>query len=141
MLDRLGNLERTHTCGELRLADIGKKAVLMGWVAKKRDFGVFTFIDLRDRDGVTQLVISSESATEAHQKAKRLRGEFVIAAVGEVVARAADTVNPKISTGEIELKVTQLYILNEARVPPFQLEVAGSENLAEESLRLKFRYL
>ena len=79
MLDVLGNLERTHTCGELRESDAGKQVVLMGWVAKKRDFGVFTFIDLRDREGLTQVVVSEETASEAHLKAKHLRGEFVIA--------------------------------------------------------------
>ena len=68
MLDTLGNLERTHTCGELRGSDVGKQAVLMGWVAKKRDFGVFTFIDLRDREGITQVVVSSETAPEAHAR-------------------------------------------------------------------------
>ena len=75
MLDTLGSLERTHTCGELREADVGKQAVLMGWVAKKRDFGVLTFIDLRDRDGMTQVVLNEEDAGDAHAKAKNLRGE------------------------------------------------------------------
>ena len=93
MLDVLGNLERTHTCGELRLSDVGKQVVLMGWVAKKRDFGVFTFIDLRDRDGLTQVVVSEEKASEAHAKAKNLRGEFVIAVKGDVVSRSEGTHN------------------------------------------------
>lgn len=141
MLDILGNLERTHTCGELRESNVGEHAVLMGWVAKKRDFGVFTFIDLRDRDGITQVVVSSETAAEAHAKAKNLRGEFVIAVKGEVVSRAEGTHNPKLATGDIEIKVRELLILNDAKVPPFQLEVAGSENLADESTRLKYRYL
>ena len=88
MLDTLGTLERTHTCGELRESHVGEQVVLMGWVAKKRDFGVFTFIDLRDRDGVTQIVLSSETAPDAHSKAKNLRGEFVLAVKGEVVSRA-----------------------------------------------------
>ena len=87
MLDALGSLERTHTCGELRERNVGEQVVLMGWVAKKRDFGVFTFIDLRDRDGLTQVVVSEETAAEAHAKAKNLRGEFVIAVKGEVVSR------------------------------------------------------
>ena len=141
MLDTLGSLERTHTCGELREADVGKQVVLMGWVAKKRDFGVFTFIDLRDRDGVTQVVVSEETAPEAHAKAKSLRGEFVIAVKGAVVSRADGTHNAKLATGDIEVKVSELLILNDAKVPPFQLEVAGSENLADESTRLKYRYL
>ena len=141
MLDTLGNLERTHTCGELRESDVGKLVVLMGWVAKKRDFGVFTFIDLRDREGITQVVVSEETAADAHAKAKSFRGEFVIAVKGEVVSRAEGTHNAKLATGDVEVKVTEVLLLNEAKVPPFQLEVAGSENLADESTRLKFRYL
>jgi aspartyl-tRNA synthetase len=141
MLDVLGNLERTHTCGELREADVDKQVVLMGWVAKKRDFGVFTFIDLRDRDGVTQIVVSEETAKEAHAKAKNFRGEFVIAVKGEVVSRAAGTHNAKLATGDIEIHADEILLLNDAKVPPFQLEVAGSENLADESTRLKYRYL
>ena len=87
MLDVLGNTEKTHSCGELRETDVGKQVILMGWVAKKRDFGVFTFIDLRDRDGVTQVVVSEETDREAHAKAKVPRGEYVIAVRGEVVLR------------------------------------------------------
>ncbi len=141
MLDVLGNLERTHTCGELRSADVGNQVVLMGWVGKKRDFGVFTFIDLRDREGVTQIVVSEETAKEAHAKAKGLRGEFVIAVKGEVVARDDNAKNAKLATGDIEVKVSEILVLNDANVPPFQLEVAGSENLAAEDTRLKYRYL
>src|SRR5215510_7426922 len=141
MLDTLGNLERTHTCGELRAENVGEQVVLMGWVAKKRDFGVFTFIDLRDREGVTQVVVSEETAAEAHAKAKSFRGEFVIAVKGEVVSRAEGTHNAKLATGDVEVKVSETLLLNDAKVPPFQLEVAGSENLADESTRLKYRYL
>ncbi len=141
MLDTLGSLERSHTCGELRESHVGESVVLMGWVAKKRDFGVFTFIDLRDRYGLTQVVVSEETAPEAHAKAKNLRGEFVIAVKGEVVSRAEGTHNAKLVTGDIEVKVSELLIFNDAKVPPFQLEVAGSENLASEDTRLKYRYL
>ncbi|MBX3287823.1 MAG: aspartate--tRNA ligase [Acidobacteria bacterium] len=141
MLDTLGNLERTHTCGELRGSDVGEQVVLMGWVAKKRDFGVFTFIDLRDREGVTQVVVSEETAEKAHAKAKNIRGEFVIAIKGNVVARDDNARNAKLATGDIEVKVSELLVLNDAAVPPFQLEVAGSENLAAEDTRLKYRYL
>ncbi len=136
----LGSLERTHTCGELRDTDVGMQVVLMGWVAKKRDFGVLTFIDLRDREGITQVVLNEEDAGDAHQKAKNLRGEFVIAVKGEVVEREG-THNPKLETGDIEVHASEILILNDAKVPPFQLEVAGSENLADESTRLKYRYL
>ncbi len=141
MLDVLGTLERTNTCGELRAEHVGHSVILMGWVAKKRDFGVFTFVDLRDRDGVTQVVVSEEKAAEAHTKAKNLRGEFVIAVKGEVVRREEGAKNAKLPTGEIEVKVSEILVLNDANVLPFQLEVAGSENLAAEDTRLKYRYL
>jgi aspartyl-tRNA synthetase len=141
MLDILGNLERTHTCGELRESDVGKQVVLMGWTAKKRDFGVFTFIDLRDRDGITQIVVSEETAFEAHEKAKNVRGEFVLAVKGEVVSRAEGTHNAKLATGDIEIKVSELLILNDAKTLPFELEKQGSQNLASEDLRLKYRYI
>ena len=140
MLDVLGNLERTHTCGELRESHVGEQVVLMGWVAKKRDFGILTFVDLRDRDGVTQIVLNEEDAGDAHAKAKALRGEFVVAVKGTVVEREG-THNPKLTTGDIEVHADEILILNDAKVPPFQLEVAGSENLADESTRLKYRYL
>jgi len=140
MLDVLGTLERTHTCGELRESHVGKQAVLMGWVAKKRDFGPLTFIDLRDREGITQVVLNEEDAGDAHAKAKNLRGEFVIAVKGEVVEREG-THNAKLATGDIEVHASEILILNDAKVPPFQLEVAGSENLASEDTRLKYRYL
>src|SRR4029078_10729675 len=141
MLDTLGNLERTHTCGELRGSHVGREVVLMGWVAKKRDFGPLTFIDLRDREGLTQIVVSSETDTAAHAKAKNIRGEFVIGIKGQVVSRADGTHNAKLATGDIEVRATELLVFNDAKVPPFQLEVAGSENLADEATRLKYRYL
>ena len=141
MLDTLGNLERTHTCGELRASDVGKQVVLMGWVAKKRDFGVFTFIDLRDRYGITQVVVSEETDLDAHTKAKALRGEYVVAVKGVVFARAEGTRNQKLATGDVEVHVSEILILNDAKTLPFELEKAGSQNLASEDLRLKYRYL
>lgn len=141
MLDVLGNLERTHTCGELRESNVGEQVVLMGWAAKKRDFGVFTFIDLRDRYGLTQIVVSEETAKEAHSKAKTVRGEFVIAVKGEVFSRDEGTRNAKLATGDIEVHVSEILILNDAKTLPFELEKAGSQNLASEDLRLKYRYL
>ncbi|HMS42988.1 MAG TPA: aspartate--tRNA ligase [Pyrinomonadaceae bacterium] len=141
MLDVLGNLERTHTCGELRSEQVGEQVVLMGWVAKKRDFGVFTFIDLRDRYGLTQIVVSEETAKSAHAKAKNLRGEFVVAVKGEVSLRDEGTKNAKLATGDIEIHVSEILILNDAKTLPFELEKAGSQNLASEDLRLKYRYL
>ncbi|MFN2599029.1 MAG: aspartate--tRNA ligase [Pyrinomonadaceae bacterium] len=141
MLDNLGNLRRTKTCGELRVEHTGQKVVLMGWVARRRDFGPLTFFDLRDRDGVTQVVFNEETAAEAHAKAKEVRGEFVIAVRGEVVAREEGARNPKLETGEVEVQASEVWILNDARTPPFQLEVAAPEALAAEELRLKYRYL
>lgn len=141
MLDVLGNLERTHNCGELRAANVGEQIVLMGWAAKKRDFGVFTFVDLRDRYGLTQIVVSEETAKEAHAKAKNVRGEYVIAVKGEVFSRDEGTRNAKLATGEIEVHVSEILILNDAKTLPFELEKAGSQNLASEDLRLKYRYL
>ncbi|MDQ3634287.1 MAG: aspartate--tRNA ligase [Acidobacteriota bacterium] len=141
MLDNLGSLERTHTCGELRAENVGEEVVLMGWAAKKRDFGVFTFIDLRDRYGLTQVVVSEETAKDAHTKAKNVRGEFVIAVKGKVAKRDEGTVNEKLATGEIEVKVDEILILNDAKTLPFELETLGSQNLASEDLRLKYRYI
>src|SRR5882762_10811923 len=98
MLDHLGNRERTHSCGALRAADVGANVTLMGWVARRRDFGELTFIDLRDRDGITQVVFNSEDAPQAHAKAKESRGEFVIAVSGQVVRRDEASGNPKLPT-------------------------------------------
>ncbi|REJ75245.1 MAG: aspartate--tRNA ligase [Acidobacteria bacterium] len=141
MLDPLGGLERTHTCGELREQDVGKDVVLMGWAAKKRDFGIFTFIDLRDRYGLTQVVVSEEEAEDAHTKAKSVRGEYVVAVKGTVVKREEGTVNEKLPTGAVEVRVIEILILNEAKTLPFELEKSGSQNLASEDLRLKYRYV
>ena len=141
MLDVLGNLERTHNCGELRESDVGQQVTLMGWAAKKRDFGVFTFVDLRDRYGLTQIVVSEETARDAHGRAKEVRGEFVIAVKGEVARRDEGARNAKLATGGIEVKVSEILILNDAKTLPFELEKTGSQNLASEDLRLKYRYL
>ena len=140
MLDNLGNLERTHSCGDLRAGDVGKQVVLMGWVAKRRDFGELTFIDLRDRAGITQVVFNADDGAEAHARAKELRNEYVIAVIGTVVLRAENTRNPKLATGDVEVQARQVLILNDARTTPFQLD-AGPDALASEDLRLKYRYL
>src|SRR5688572_22406489 len=103
MLDNLGNLQRTHSCGALRKEDVGKTVTLMGWVARRRDFGVLTFVDLRDRDGITQVVLNADHAAEAHAKAKEVRGEYVIAVIGEVTLRDETQRNAKISTGDVEV--------------------------------------
>ena len=141
MLDHLGNLERTHSCGALRASDVGKTVTLMGWVARRRDFGPLTFVDLRDRDGITQVVFNEETAPEAHAKAKEVRGEYVIAVTGEVVLRAEGQRNPKIATGDVEVSAREILVLNDARTPPFQIEPTERDALASEDVRLKYRYL
>ena len=140
MIENLGNLQRTHSCGALRKEDVGRQVTLMGWCGRRRDFGPLTFIDLRDRDGITQIVVNQENATEAHAKAKDVRGEYVLAVIGEVVLRDETARNPKLATGEVEVQATEVRILNDARTLPFQLDASESA-LAAEDLRLKYRYL
>ncbi len=125
-------------CGALRLADAGKKAVLMGWVNRRRDLGQIIFVDLRDRTGVAQVVFSAELSATVHEKAEQLRNEFVIAALGTVKKRDADTINPNIPTGEVELVVDELRILNVSKQPPF---LPSDTMLANEEMRLKYRYI
>lgn len=138
MLDFLGDLQRTHKCGALRAADAGKKAVLMGWVNRRRDLGNLIFIDLRDRTGVTQVVFNKELSTASHGKAEILRNEYVIAAIGTVKQRDANTFNKNIPTGEVELVVEELRILNESKQPPF---LPSDTVLPNEEMRLKYRYI
>ena len=138
MLDFLGDLRRTHTCGALRPSDAGKKATLMGWVNKRRDLGSLIFVDLRDRTGVTQVVINAERDAAVHKKAEALRNEFVIAVTGTVKLRDASTVNKNIATGEVELVAEELRILNESKLPPF---LPSDTALTNEETRLKYRYI
>jgi aspartyl-tRNA synthetase len=141
MIENLGNLERTHSCGALRKEDVGERVTLMGWCARRRDFGPLTFIDLRDRDGITQIVVNQENAPAAHAKAKEVRGEYVLAVSGTVALRDESARNPKLETGYVEVQASDLVILNDARTLPFQLDAPASEALASEDLRLKYRYL
>ncbi len=127
---------RSNTCGELRLSDKGKKVTLAGWVQKSRKLGGMTFIDLRDRYGITQLVVESDAAPELVEAASSLGREFVIQATGEVVERSSK--NPKIPTGDIEIKLETLNILNKSVTPPFTIE---EESDGGENLRAKYRYL
>ena len=138
MLDFLGDLRRTHMCGGLRASDAGKKAVLMGWVNRRRDHGNLLFIDLRDRTGVTQIVINAERDAALHEKAETLRNEYVIAVVGTVKLRDANTINPNMPTGEVELVAEELRILNESKLPPF---LPSDTALTNEETRLKYRYI
>ena len=130
---------RTHSCGELRASDAGRTVRLAGWVNRRRDQGGLIFLDLRDRNGITQVVIDRTDAADAHETATRVRGEFVITVTGTVVKRIEGTGNKRLATGEIELQVTDLQILNEAKTPPFY--VNDPEAVIDESLRLKYRYL
>ncbi|PYV55023.1 MAG: aspartate--tRNA ligase [Acidobacteria bacterium] len=125
-------------CGALRASDAGKKAVLMGWVNRRRDLGSIIFIDLRDRTGVTQVVVNRELNPSAHDKAEQLRNEYVIAVIGTVKQRDRDTVNKNIPTGEVELIIEELRLLNESKSPPF---LPGEAILPNEEMRLKYRYI
>jgi aspartyl-tRNA synthetase len=138
LLDFLGDLRRTDMCGTLRPSDAGKKAVLMGWVNRRRDLGNIIFIDLRDRTGVTQVVFNREVNAAAHERAEELRNEYVVAAIGTVKLRDADTVNKNIPTGEVELVVQEIRILNESKLPPF---LPSDTALTNEETRLKYRYI
>jgi aspartyl-tRNA synthetase len=127
---------RTHTCGELRRADVGAAVILLGWVHRVRDLGGVVFVDVRDRYGLTQVVVRSGSAATA--EAGRCRPEFVVAIEGRVAARTPDVVNPRIATGEIEIVADRVEILNEARTPPFAV---GDDAPVAEETRLRYRYL
>jgi aspartyl-tRNA synthetase len=131
-------LPRTNHCGILSKADVGKEVVLYGWVQKRRDLGGVIFVDLRDRSGISQVVFNPEFNKEAHEKGDRLRSEYVVIVKGTVVARTPETVNPKMVTGEIEVHVSQLEVLNEAKTPPFPIE---DDVDVDETIRLKYRYL
>ncbi len=131
-------LKRTNNCGQLRLEDAGKKVILAGWVDSYRDHGNLVFIDLRDREGLTQLVFNPEAQPEMHKLSRDLRCEYVIAASGTVSPRGEGLDNPKLKTGKIEVLIDNLEILNEAETPVFELQNADS--VAEET-RLKYRYL
>jgi aspartyl-tRNA synthetase len=130
---------RSHTCGDLRVADAGSPARLAGWVHRRRDYGKLVFIDLRDRHGITQVVIDAADAPEAHEIASRCRSEFVISVEGTVEPRQPGQENARLATGAIELQATKVTILNEARTPPFY--VNDPDATIDESLRLKYRYL
>jgi len=129
---------RTHTCGELTANDVDKEVILCGWVAVRRDHGKLIFIDLRDRNGLTQVVFLPKVAPEAHLKAQELRSEFVVRIKGKVNKRPDNTINPKLPTGQVELMAMELEILNASLTPPF--EIMDDSDINEE-LRLKYRYL
>jgi aspartyl-tRNA synthetase len=135
--EQLGELARTHTCGALRATDVGADVVLLGWVHRVRDLGGVLFVDVRDRGGVTQVVFDKDDETLMN-KAKRLRSEYVVGISGRVRRRSPETVNAKLATGEVEVVVRELSILNEAKTPPFPV---ADESPVSEDVRLKYRYL
>ena len=130
---------RTHTCGELRAGDAGSEVRLSGWVHRRRDHGQLIFLDLRDRHGLTQVVIDKADAPEAQEEASRVRSEFVVAVRGTVALRLPGTENAKLPTGAIEVQATEIEILSEAKTPPFYINDPDAP--IDESIRLKHRYL
>src|SRR3954471_13980055 len=134
-VEPLGTLARTHTCGELATTDVGKNVVLLGWVHRVRDLGGVLFFDVRDRHGITQVVVHGAALEE---KAKRLRPEFVVGVSGRVIARGREAINPKLKTGEIEIEAREIRLLNDARTPPFPI---NEDTVVSEEMRLRYRYL
>jgi aspartyl-tRNA synthetase len=138
VLDFLGDLRRTHMCGELRASDTGKTVVLMGWCHRRRDHGAVIFIDLRDRTGHSQAIFHENVEPAVHKRAEEVRAEYVIAVEGTVARRTDATVNPNMPTGEVEVVASRIWILNESRTPPFPME--ESVDVSEDA-RLKYRYV
>src|ERR671918_2115103 len=132
-VEPLGKLARTHTCGALTAADVGQDVVLLGWVHRIRDLGSLMFLDVRDRYGVTQVVVRENEGLVA--AAKRLRPEYVVAVLGTVERRSPETVNPKVKTGEIEVAAREVRLLNDAKTPPFPI---ADDTAVAEDTRLKY---
>ena len=138
MTQGLGDWRRTHTCGALRAADAGTTVTLMGWAHRRRDHGGLVFVDVRDRTGLTQCVFNPADNRAAHERAEAVRGEFVLAVRGQVARRPAGTENAKLATGEVEVHVDEVKILNESRPLPFPIE---DDTAVDELMRLQYRYL
>lgn len=136
-MDQLGNLKRSLYCGQLRAEHVGQVTTLMGWVDRRRDLGNLVFLDLRDREGVVQVVVKPQFPG-ALEKARELRSEHVVAVMGPVLERAEDTVNPEIPTGRVEIEAHEIYLLNVAQTPPFAVSDGGTSS---EETRLRYRYL
>jgi len=138
VLDFLGNLQRTHLCGELRAAHAGQQVVVMGWVNRRRDHGSLIFLDLRDRTGIAQVVLDQDLTPDGHAKGEQVRPEYVVAAIGKVRLRAPEAINPKMDTGEVEIVTSQLLVLNDTRLAPFS---PAEDAIQNEEVRLKYRYV
>jgi aspartyl-tRNA synthetase len=137
-MDFLGDWKRTHYCGDLSAADIGSEVILMGWALRRRDHGGLIFIDLRDREGIAQIVFDPEVNQSGHEVAESVRSEFVLAVKGKVIPRPEGTVNPNMKTGEVEIQVVECKLLNRSKPLPFMLDEHSDIN---ENIRLKYRYL
>ncbi|CAH2030678.1 aspartate--tRNA ligase [Trichlorobacter ammonificans] len=137
-MDMLGDWKRTDYCGQLTAGDIGREVILMGWALRRRDHGGLIFIDLRDREGIAQIVFDPEVNSAAHQVAEGVRSEYVLAVKGKVIPRPAGTVNPAMKTGEVEIQVLECKLLNRSKALPFMLDEHSDVN---ENIRLKYRYL
>lgn len=138
MMESLQGIKRTHMATEVSVENVGDRVTLMGWVDTRRDHGGLIFVDLRDRSGIIQLVFSPEVDKDSFLKAEKIRGEYVLAAIGDVRRRSDEAVNPKLETGQIEVYITELRVLNAAKTPPFYIE----EDIdVDENLRLRYRYL
>ena len=138
MLDHLGQLERTDSCGDLRAEHTGKEVVLLGWINRRRDHGNLIFLDLRDRYGVTQIVLDRDLTPDGHARGEHVRPEYVVAVLGTVRLRGAGAANPNMATGEIEVAARELRVLNDAKLAPFS---PAEDAIANEELRLTYRYL
>ena len=138
MLDLLGNWKRTKFCGNVDTSDVGNKVILMGWVQSNRDHGGVIFIDLRDREGICQVVFNPEHNPDTHKTAESVKDEWVIAVKGTVSNRTEETINPNINTGRFEVIADDVKILNTSNVIPFLIE---DEINVDELLRLKYRFL
>jgi aspartyl-tRNA synthetase len=138
LVDFLGDLRRTDYCGNLRSSDVGREVILMGWVQRRRDHGGVIFVDLRDREGIVQVVFNPEINPEVHAKAHTVRSEYVLAVKGEVAMRPPESINSDLDTGEVEVLTRELRILNVSENPPFLIEDNGE---ISENVRLRYRYL
>jgi aspartyl-tRNA synthetase len=137
-MDTLGSWKRTDYCGDLSAKDIGREVIMMGWALRRRDHGGLIFIDLRDREGIAQIVFDPEVNSAAHTVAETVRSEFVLAVKGKVIPRPEGTVNPTMKTGEVEIRVSECKLLNRSKPLPFMLDEFSEAN---ENIRLKHRYL